>query len=131
MQQVRHSIHDDVEGVVHNARQMTDWRHHVRVHPWASLALAAAAGYLAIPQRKHVVKPDTDKLLELMRDKKLVVQPPSVPKPSLLSQGMSIVSGILIRSAGVYAGQQISKILEQTQSPQQGSSHDPSSAKPR
>lgn len=129
MQQVRLHINQDVEGVVQNAREMTDWRHHVKSHPWLSVAVAAAVGYALVPARKQVVKPDVDAMLELIKKKKIVVQPESVPKPSFVSQAMSLATGVLLRSAGVYAGQQLTKFFEQTQAG--GISDDPSPAKPR
>ena len=52
MAQVRHEMHQEVQGAVKGARSLTDWRSLVRSHPWLSLGVAAAAGYLIVPKRR-------------------------------------------------------------------------------
>ena len=47
-----------VEGMVESARTLMDWRHYVASHPWVCLGVAAAAGYLIVPQRPIVVATD-------------------------------------------------------------------------
>src|SRR5579863_8338394 len=54
MQQVRASLGTDVRSLAQRARETTDWRYHVRRHPWVCLGAVAAAGYLLVPQKKHV-----------------------------------------------------------------------------
>jgi hypothetical protein len=52
MQNVRQEMGADVKEIVHGARQLTDWRYHVRTHPWACVAGAFAVGFLLMPARK-------------------------------------------------------------------------------
>jgi hypothetical protein len=52
MAQVRHEMHQEVQGAVKGAQALTDWRALVRSHPWLSLGVAAAAGYLLVPGRR-------------------------------------------------------------------------------
>lgn len=47
MQSVRSSLRADVKELVDNARDMTNWKYYVRRYPLASVAVAAAAGFLA------------------------------------------------------------------------------------
>lgn len=52
MQQVRDHLGTDVRNLARQAREATDWRHYVRRYPWICLGVAAATGYLIVPQRK-------------------------------------------------------------------------------
>lgn len=52
MQNVRQELGSDVKDIVHGARQLADWRYHVRSHPWACVAGAFALGFLVTPARK-------------------------------------------------------------------------------
>jgi hypothetical protein len=51
MAQIRREMHQDVQGAVHGAQSLTDWRSLIRGHPWVALGLAAVAGYLIVPKR--------------------------------------------------------------------------------
>lgn len=48
---IRHEMHQDVQGAVHGAHQLTDWRCLVGKYPWVSLGVATAIGYLVVPRR--------------------------------------------------------------------------------
>ena len=52
MAQIRHDMHEEVQGAVRGAQSLTDWRSMVASHPWAALGAAAAVGYLAVPHRR-------------------------------------------------------------------------------
>jgi hypothetical protein len=52
MQNVRQEMGADVQDIVHGAHQLTNWRYHVRTHPWACVAGAFAVGFLVVPARK-------------------------------------------------------------------------------
>ena len=52
MAQIRHDMHVDMQGVVAGAEEASDWRHYVKLYPYAALAAAAFAGYLAVPRRR-------------------------------------------------------------------------------
>jgi len=54
MAQIRRGLHDEVQQIVVNSKVMTDWRHYVRVYPWASVGAAVAVGYLMVPRRHPV-----------------------------------------------------------------------------
>jgi hypothetical protein len=49
MRSVRSHLSADVNELVENARDMADWRYYVRRYPWASVAAAAAVGFLLVP----------------------------------------------------------------------------------
>ena len=50
MAQIRRDLHEDVREVVAGAGAATDWRRYVRSYPWASVGVAAAVGFLAVPR---------------------------------------------------------------------------------
>jgi hypothetical protein len=69
MQNVRRSVGDDVEGIVHTAKTLSDWRYYVKNHPWACLGAAFAAGYFLMPKRKLKLPEgvDSKQLIELLK----------------------------------------------------------------
>jgi hypothetical protein len=52
MAQIRHDMHQEVQGAVEGARTLTDWKSLVRSYPWTSLSIAAAIGYFVVPKRR-------------------------------------------------------------------------------
>jgi hypothetical protein len=74
MAELRRELECDVRQVSDDARTMTDWTFYVRRFPWAVAAVAAAAGFMLIPKRKQVIKPDPEMLAELVKNKKVKVQ---------------------------------------------------------
>jgi hypothetical protein len=67
MQHVRRDVGDDVHQVVQNAKRLTDWRHHVRKHPWACVGAAFAAGFLAFPKPRRIANEETKELIALLK----------------------------------------------------------------
>src|SRR5260370_19340933 len=54
MAQIRRDMHHEVQGAVRGAQSLTDWRSLLGSHPWLSLGLAAALGYLIVPRRRSL-----------------------------------------------------------------------------
>lgn len=52
MAQIRHDMHQEVQGAVKGARSLTDWRSLVKSYPWLSISVASVAGYLIVPRRQ-------------------------------------------------------------------------------
>jgi hypothetical protein len=50
MAQIRRDLHEDVREVVAGAEAATDWRRYVWSYPWASVGVATAVGFLAVPK---------------------------------------------------------------------------------
>jgi len=75
MQDVRREVSDDVKGIVRSAKTLTDWRYHVRHHPWLCAGLALGAGFLVVPRKKHVPTADARQLAELLKKYNVAVQP--------------------------------------------------------
>jgi hypothetical protein len=53
MARVRSHLANDVGEVVEQAKELTDWRTHVRRHPWLCAGAAAAVGFMVVPTRRH------------------------------------------------------------------------------
>jgi ElaB/YqjD/DUF883 family membrane-anchored ribosome-binding protein len=52
MAQIRHDMHQEVQGAVKGAQLLTDWRGLVKSYPWLSVSLVAIAGYVIVPRRQ-------------------------------------------------------------------------------
>jgi hypothetical protein len=74
MAELRRELECDVRQVSDSARIMTDWTFYVRRFPWAIAAIAAAAGFMLIPKRKQIIKPDPEMLAELVKKQQVKVQ---------------------------------------------------------
>jgi hypothetical protein len=57
MAQVRRDVDANSAEVLSHAREMADWRYHVRKYPKLSLAAAAAIGYLLVPAIRKGIAP--------------------------------------------------------------------------
>lgn len=123
MQDIRHGLRPEVDEIVDNARTLVSWRHYVQCYPWASLGVAAAVGYLLVPQKLKISSPDAETLKQLARENRLVVEnrPKSQAKPGLLATAVTLVGGALLRAGLTYAGQQAGRFLETGRMSQQQS----------
>jgi hypothetical protein len=57
MAEVRRDVDANSAEVFSHAREMADWRYHVRKYPKLSLAAAAAIGYLLVPAKRTSAAP--------------------------------------------------------------------------
>ena len=112
MARIRRELHDDVEEVVEQAKELADWRNFVKSHPWLMVGAAAAVGFMVVPRRLNVISPDAATLAKLAKQNKLVVK----AKPDMQKQGgiaaplISFASAAILRSVVAMAGQQASKV---------------------
>jgi hypothetical protein len=54
MAEIRHDMHQEVQGAVKGAQSLTDWRSFVKSHPWLSISVASIVGYLVVPARRSM-----------------------------------------------------------------------------
>jgi len=73
MREIRAELRDDVQDLVVSAEKMADWTQYVNAYPWLCVGAALAAGYLIVPQRAVVMRPDAEALVELAKKHKLFV----------------------------------------------------------
>lgn len=110
MAEVRERLHQHVEGIVEDARELVDWRHYVREYPWICLGAAAALGLLVVPRRLEIIQPDPETLAQLARDQRLVVEPKAQAKNEqrgMVGALLASLGGMLVRTGVQYAGQQL------------------------
>jgi hypothetical protein len=114
MLEIRGGLATDVEGIRHHARQLADWRYYLRRFPWASVAAAAAVGYLVIPKRPRVMQADAETLAKLARDNHLVVQTVKDDRSRESTKGMlaSLVTGLLMQFGKSYASGQVERFMK-------------------
>jgi hypothetical protein len=125
MQQVRVEMREDVQVMVANAREMTDWTWYVRTYPWVCVGAAAAIGFLVVPSRSRpVIKPDAKDLIELAKHQKIVVKMEE-PKSSssLLGTLARMAAGSLLQGGMAVVSHQLDQMLKQPREPRPVSSN--------
>lgn len=105
MEQIRCDLADNVSNLSDDAKTLTDYRYYVRQHPWLSVAVVAAAGFVLIPRKTKQVAPDHAVLEELLKKNQLVVQTKSEAnqKKGLIATGVSLAAAAALRAAMSYA----------------------------
>lgn len=113
MDAIRTNLHVDMDRLVVNARHLTNWKHYVRSFPWASVGVAAALGYIAVPRKLEIRSPDREALEQLAKDNRLVVQhaPKGEERRGVLMSAANLLGNMLLRAGIAYAGQQAGRIF--------------------
>src|SRR5262249_7369598 len=95
---------------------MTDWTIYVKAYPWLCLGAAFALGFVVVPSRSVIVKPDAEGLMELARRNKLVVKmqdsPPQKKRGGLLNELLSLAAATLLQSGMKVVTTQISQSFQ-------------------
>lgn len=110
---LRGQLGGEVDEIVESARTLADWKYYARAYPWGALGTAVALGYLAVPRRLEVVRPDAETLAELARTNNLVVtqKAETKQKSSMLGSAMTMMSHALLRAGLAYLSQQVGKVV--------------------
>jgi hypothetical protein len=126
MAQIRHDMHQEVQGVVKGAQSLTDWRSLVKRHPWPSLALASAVGYLIVPKRR--IEPATIVALGSPNPERLarsanedVADKPRRARSNAFGVILGLAAPIVVRAAQNYALNHLEAWLAQHPLPSGGS----------
>jgi hypothetical protein len=114
MQQLRCEIDGDMEDMAASARSMVDWKHYVKTYPWVCLGAAVALGFLIVPKRSRVIRPDLATLTELARTGHLVGKPASAATHGLIDALLATVANIAVQRATAYLGQSMGRLLGKT-----------------
>lgn len=115
MAALRTEMGEGMNEIAEGAREMSDWRYYVRQYPWLAVGAAAALGYMFVPQRLELIRPDPKALMELAEKNRVLIK----PKPEVQPRGpgaamFSFLMNAAMRSAVVYAGQRVGKILQES-----------------
>jgi hypothetical protein len=122
MAQIRHDMHGEVLEAVKGAQSLTDWRTLVGNHPWLTLGVATAVGYLLVPRRGSqaptvvAVSAATPKLAALAEPQKPSAKT-GVTNWSVLGTAFSLLAPIAVRAAQNYAMQYIEGLLARHEFP--------------
>lgn len=133
MEEVRLEVGDDVAGIVRSAKALTDWRGHVRKHPFLCVGAAAALGFLIVPKRKGKVAQNALNSADAQELQELIAQlkkhnfnaASAVPEAAAVSKGMfatlaAMAAPLAFRAAMNY-GQHLVATLGQNRTPKTGS----------
>jgi len=100
MQHLRRQVSHDVKGIVQSAKTLTDWRYHVRHHPWMCAGLALGVGYFLVPRRQKLQTSEARELAELLKKYKVHVNPPqSANAGGLLRALIGVAAPAIARTA--------------------------------
>jgi hypothetical protein len=108
MAQIRHDMHQEVQGAVKGAQSLTDWRSAVKSHPWLSISIASLAGYLIVPARRST-SPTIVSIAHPSQEVPVVsagLAQKQQTKPSgwsILGTAFSLLAPIAVRGAQSYA----------------------------
>jgi hypothetical protein len=122
MAQIRHNMHGEVLEAVKGAQSLTDWRSLVGSHPWLSLGVGTAVGYLVVPRRRSsaptivAVDATTPKLAAQAEPQKPSAST-GITSWSVIGTAFSLLAPIAVRAAQNYAMQYIEGLLAQHQLP--------------
>lgn len=115
MSQVRYDMGDDVQGLVDNARILTDWTYYVRTYPWLCVGAAAAAGFLVVPQKVQMIQPDPKAMVELAKAHQIQVKADVQPKPAgLANRLLGMLAGMALQSGVALASGQLQQFLDRS-----------------
>ncbi|MEX0703689.1 MAG: hypothetical protein WD069_16450 [Planctomycetales bacterium] len=114
MKVIRGELSGDIEGIAAQARDLADWKYHVRRHPWGVMAVVAAAGYLFVPRRKEIISPDAATLAKLADQDRLVIErePKAKSRGGLADMLIAPITAMLLRSAGNYLSMKFGELLQ-------------------
>jgi hypothetical protein len=114
MAEIRHDLHQDVQGVVATAEAVTDWRRHLTGHPWLALGAAFAVGYFIVPRRRTpeitttvasaIADGELAKIresLDALKDQAGVAKPK--PKKGLVGAALGMIVPLVLRAGQGYA----------------------------
>jgi hypothetical protein len=113
MRDLRADLREDVREVVVSAHELADIGNYVRAYPWLCVGAALAAGYLIVPQRAVVLRPDAEALVELAKKHQLVVKTNDgsgkKKRGGLLAQLLALAAATLLQSGLKFATNQLSE----------------------
>lgn len=131
MERVRRNLDHHAGGFVDTGRKMLDWHHYVRAHPWLTTGAAAALGYLLVPQRTTVIRPDAETLERLAKKNRLVVKPQhgGESRGGLGGYLIKVLANAFVRTAVPYLAGEASRVFSQA-AKEQRSQHETHPASP-
>lgn len=111
---IRRELDEDVAEVEQSARTLLNWKFYLQNYPWASVAVAAAVGYLVVPRKLEIHSPDPKTLEKLAKKRHLVVEqkPKAEAKGGLIGTAFSFISGLVLKTAMAQLGHQVASMMD-------------------
>jgi hypothetical protein len=105
MAQIRRELHENVRDAVEGAQSLTDWRSHVRHHPWLTLGAAAVVGYLIVPKRREQPAPAIVAVAPAAAPaiSQAVKAEPKKKRWGIIGSAVGLLAPIAVRAAQNYA----------------------------
>jgi len=124
MREVRAELRGGVQQIVEQASGLGDWQQYVKAYPWLSLGAAAVIGYMIVPTRPVIIRPDAKALVELAKTNRLEFEPISQRKPSrqgIVGTLLNYAGSALLQTGMAVLTQQLSQFQQSVMAPR---SHD-------
>ena len=123
MARIRDGIPEDVDQIVEQARELADWRNFVKQHPWITLSAAAMVGFMAVPSKVNIIRPDANALAKLAKRDKLVVrhEPKITRQAGIVSPMVNLIGTAILRSVVANAGSKFGEVWADTRPTQRES----------
>ena len=101
MAYVRHELDEEASDIRESAQTLSDWHYYIKNYPWACVGAAAVIGYLVVPRKLVIERPDPETLEKLARKNHLVVdrKPEKQAKSGLIGTAFSFVGGLVLKTA--------------------------------
>jgi len=109
MDEVRGDLNTGFQGIVSEARDISDWTYYVKTYPWAVLGVSLVAGYLVAPRLgflKHPRAPSVDGASSSIGSHA------STSKDSVSGKVLSFVGNLVMRGATAYVLQHADRLFE-------------------
>lgn len=100
MQDLRRSATDEMKEFVDSAKTLTDWRYHVKHHPWICMGAAVALGYFVVPRKRQVENAEARELAALLKKYNVgVTTQPQPPSKGIIKSAIGAAIPFIARSA--------------------------------
>lgn len=115
MAQVRHDMHQEVQGAVQSAQLLTDWRSLVGSYPWLAMSLTALVGYALVPRRSHPYPWPSTPSPAILPVAQAAAQVQQKPRKgwNMVGVAFSLLGPVAVRAAQNYALNHLEKWLSQ------------------
>jgi hypothetical protein len=124
MREVRAELREDVKELVVSAHEMADWTNYVKAYPWLCVGAALAAGFMIVPSRSVVIKPDAEGLIELAKRHKLVVnmkeQQPAKKRRGIMADLLGMAAAAVLQRGAAVLTQQMTQAFQGGTAPHNG-----------
>ena len=126
MAQIRHELHQDVQGVVRGAEATADWRRYVRDYPWVMVGIAFGVGLLIVPRRQRTPAAPVQYLPAPPTQAQdhaavaVAAEPAKKKGRGIFKTVVGLATPFILKSAQGYALQYFEQFLAQKMAQQQG-----------